>query len=180
MAWVPQKDQLWHEMMADLLVLDPTLTNEQIAEQLGLHPQTVRAVRAGDMFKALVERRRERIAGRVEDNYMARLQGKVGALAEVAVDTLTQQVKTEQAKMVAGVQQGTLETCDMALRALGFISKGNGAAPPAPHHLTVVVNNDVLSSAREKMRTIHANASSGAHSEAVSDPALLPAPVQLP
>lgn len=179
MAWEPQKDQLWHEMLADLLILNPIATNEELAEQLSLHPQTVRAVRAGDMFKALVERRRDRISGRVEQNYMNRLQGKVGDLAEAAVDTLTSQVRAEQAKAIAGVQQGTLETCDMALRALGFIGQKGGAAPAQQPHLTVVVNNGVLSGAREKMRTLHANASRGADSEEVSNPALLPAPAQL-
>lgn len=181
MAWEPQKDQLWHEMMADILILNPIATNEEVAEQLGLHEGTVRCVRVTDMFKALVERRRDRITGRVEENYMRRLQGKVGDLAEATVDTLTQQVKAEQAKMIAGVQQGTLETCEMALRSLGLIGpKGGGAAPAQAPHLTVVVNNEVLSGAREKMRTLHANASRGVDSEAVSDTALLPAPAQLP
>lgn len=180
MAWEPQKNQLWHEMMADLLILDPTLTNEQVAEQLGLHYMTVQGVRRTDMFKAMMERRRDRIAGRVEDNYMARLQGKVGALAEKAVDTLHEQIAAEQKKVLAGVQQGTLETCEMALRSLGLIgSKGAGLAAPT-QHLTVVVNNDVLSSARGKMRTIHANARSGADGEEVSDTPLLSAPAQLP
>jgi hypothetical protein len=167
-------------MMADLLILDPTLTNEQVADQLGLHYMTVQIVRRSDMFKAMMTRRRDRLEGRIEENYISRLQGKVVELAEVSIDTLKGQVERENAKLIAGVQQGTMETCEMALRSLGLIGpKGQGGIAPASPHLTVVVDNRVLASAQQRMRTIHANAGSSVDGEEVSNTNLLPAPAQL-
>lgn len=176
----PRNNQIWHEMLADLLILNPTATNEELAAQIGLHMSTVRAVRASDMFQAIVERRRDRIEGRVEETYMDKIQGKLGQLAEVAVDTVTEQLQRERQKMLDHVSEGSLETCEMALRSLGLINGRGGGGTPAPVQLSVVVNNTVLESAREKMRTLHANASRGDDGKEVEHSALLSAPAQLP
>lgn len=184
MAWSPQNSQLWHEMMADLLILDPTLTNLQIAEQLGLHEQTVAIVKRTDMFDAIVARRRLAITGKVEQTYLNKLQGKVQDLAEVSVDTLTEQVKAEQKKHLDSPSRGTLESCEVALKALGFIGKSSAPAYQQPGMVinagAVIIGSDVLASARSKMRAVHAQSIGGDDGEQVANTALLSAPAKLP
>lgn len=184
----PKETKLWHDAMADILLLAPALTCEEIAEQLSFqigrrfHVQTIEHVRRSDMFEAIMRRRRATLENRLDDDYAARMQGKIGKLAELSVDKLAEELERERNKMLDTVQRSSLETCEMALKAVGLI-KSAGDAPAAVHthqHNTVIVTGDVLASARAKMRSLNVEPGGSEDGGEVGNTPLLPAPAQLP
>ncbi len=158
--WEPQKLQDWHLRVIDLLIADPTLTSEQISQELNgsVHPHMVAILRRTDMFKMSLQERRDAISAAVDANTIASIQGKLTKLAGVAVDTLTMQVERERMLDLANPTKQTTETCEMALRGLGIIKSGGGAAPVVnvQQNNVVTVDADILSAARNKMRDVHA------------------------
>lgn len=175
MQWEQKKLQDWHLRVMDILIADPTLTNEQIALELrsNVHPVTVGLLRRQDMFKLALEERQEEISRGVTQHTLDRINGKVQRLASESLDTLTAQVERERLLNLTTPSRGTGETCEMALKALGFM-KGP-AAPSATVEVTNVVQVDarVLQQARDIMRDSHARPH-----DAGSTPAL-PAPLAL-
>lgn len=162
--------------MVDRLLLEPTLTNEQLALEFGMHEQTIAVVRRTDMFQAMLEDRRLHLEAKVDQTVLDKLQGKVARLADKAVDTLTEQLDRERSKLHDSVQRGTLETTEMALKAIGLIRTGGAASAPPTVHIdrAVIVDKSVLDEARAKMRALHAQSTSSG--EGVGNPTLLPAP----
>lgn len=160
MQWQPQQLQPWHHRVLDMLVADPTLTNEAIAIELQVHPVTVSYLRRSDLFQLSLEERQTRLSAAVDNFALDRIRGKVVKLAETAVDTLTTQVENEHAVArvsQAGVSKGVLEGCESALRALGFIGQGGGA-PSAVQQLNIsnsqvlVADSRMLAAARQRMQ----------------------------
>lgn len=164
--WQPQQLQPWHLRVLDLLVANPALTNEEIAIELQVHPVTVSYLRRSDMFKLALEERQLRLSAAVDNFALDRIRGKVMKLAERAVDTLVVQVDNEHTLAQAsqqGVSKGALEGCEMALRALGFIGQGAGAAPVQQTNISnsnvLVADATMLAEARQRMRERAVNAS---------------------
>lgn len=172
--WDPKKLQDWHLRVIDLLIADPTLTNEQIAFELknAVVPITVSILRRTDMFKMALEARRQSISDAIDADTISSIQGKLGKLASKSLDTLVNQVERERLLDLANPTKQTTETCEMALRGLGIIRGGAAGAPAVSVSQTTVVQVDAstLNAAREKMRDVHARQLS-------SDVPALPAPV---
>lgn len=161
MQWQPQQLQPWHLRVLDLLVANPALTNEEIAVELQVHPVTVSYLRRSDMFQMAFEERQLRLSAAVDNFALDRIRGKVVKLAEKAVDVVTDQLDSEhkraQAGDATGVSKGALEGCEMALRALGFIGSGGGAAPAAQqlnisNSNVLVADSKMLANARQRMQ----------------------------
>lgn len=173
--WDPTKLQDWHLRVIDLLIADPTLTNEALAFELknAVHPVTISVLRRTDMFQMALQARRDNISAAIDAETIAGIQGKLTKLAARSIDTLTGQIEREQLLALANPTKQTTETCEMALRGLGII-KGNGGGVQAVsvQQTTVVqVDNSILTAAREKMRDVHARVQ-----PSQSDLPALPAP----
>lgn len=173
----PVRNLLWHDLLVEQLLLRPAATNEELSESIGLDKQTIAIMRRTDMFQLKLERRKEEIFGASKERILEKLEGKLARLADKAVDTLTDQIDRERAKMHESVQRGTLETTEMVLASMGFLGR-RGAVPAGPPSVNiaqaVIVDNTMLEAARQKMRALHAQ-----HPEAVEEvgnPALLPRP----
>ena len=152
MAWEPQKLQHWHEVLMDFYILNPSATNEEAAEALMVHPQTVQIVRNSDLWQARFELRREQFVHKADAISLQRLNGKVLQLAEAGVDVLTQRIEAERKNLGLGTE-GVRETTDMALKALGYGTK----VPPTSKvvnntQVNVIVSADELAEARRRMR----------------------------
>lgn len=160
MQWQPQKLQDWHVRVIDLLIGDPTLTSEQVAEHLqcNIHPVTISLLRRTDLFRLSLEERRDEISRGVDRHTLDRLTGKVMKLASVAVESLTEQVERERLLSLAAPSRAAIETCEMALKSLGYI-KGS-PAPNVTVQQVVTVDARTLNAARDMMRDAHARPSS--------------------
>lgn len=146
MPFNPMKLRVWHEQLMDALILHPRASHEELAAMFNTSKQYVCNITTSDLFKLQLEQRRDERARMVDKSVVERLQGKLGVLAEAAVERLTDAVMDPQAPV-----EGVRDTCDMALRAIGF---GAPAARSAPivQNTVVVLDREMLAEARAKMR----------------------------
>lgn len=147
MAWNPKDLKLWHEMLMDYKILHPRAPNAELAAHFEVSEQMISMVTNTDMFKAQLADRRDRMALQVEGTAIGRLQNKVAALAEKSLDRLMEAVTLPDTPL-----DGVRDSCDMALKSLGFGQSGGRQAAPAVSVSVVVVDKEVLANARLRMR----------------------------
>ena len=145
--WNPKKLTVRHEMIMDYMILNPAAKRAEIAEAFECHENTLGLLINSDTFQYALRARRERMEQKVEQTAFERLQGKVARLATASVEKLTDAVESGKADL-----DGIRDTCDMALKALGY-----GGAGPAKPSVTnnvqvVVVDSAALAEARARMR----------------------------
>lgn len=143
-----QKLKVWHEMVAEYMLLNPTATQIEIAAHFDVTPVGLSYVTNSDMFKMFFRKRKKNMEDTVDQSAMERLRGKLGGLAERTLDVLDEKIQAERANL--GIE-AVRETADMALKALGFSApRSNGPQTPAIN-LQVNVGADTLREARELM-----------------------------
>lgn len=145
--WNPERLKVWHEELMDYIILNPRASRDELAEHFSCTVVTITNITTSDLFRLQLEKRRERMALRVESSALERLQGKVARLATASVEKLTDAVESGKADL-----DGIRDTCDMALKALGY--GGSGPAKPAVTNTVqvVVVDANTLAEARARMR----------------------------
>jgi hypothetical protein len=140
----------WHEALLEFILLHPRASGQEIALYFNVTEAWVSTVKNSDAFQELWAKRRGEHFSRVSTN----IAQKVTALAEITIDTLTDEI--EKSKRKGDVKIETLkEVGDMALKALGFGNKGvqTPIGTVNIHQNNFVVDKDTLARAREqKMR----------------------------
>lgn len=157
MTYVPKVAKAWHDQMVELILLNPTITNAEIAETLGTTPIAVHFVRRSDMFQLLYRERLAKVQEITNEQLKGKLSGQMARLASVALDTLTEQVDAERELLLNSPSRGTRETAEMALQALGYMNppRGQMGAPAVGNAENVfIVDAELLAQSREKMRSI--------------------------
>lgn len=147
MAWEPKKLRVRHEQIMDFMLLHPAATHAEIAEAFECTKEMISMLVNSDLFQYTLRQRRERFEARVDDHVMERLNGRVARLATVAVEKLVEGIEGGKIDL-----DGVRDTCDMALKNLGFGGGGSRpiAAPVQP--VVVVVDASALAEARARMR----------------------------
>lgn len=159
MAWEPQNDKEWHDLMIELIIVQPSITNAELAEALDLNLITIGLVRKSDMFRVKWEMRKAQMQGVTDEVVKDRLQGKMARVADAALDNLQVNISNERKLLDTGAmpsQRDTRETAEMVLSALGYSKKGAAPASAAQVNANAVfiVDKDLLASARQDMRSI--------------------------
>lgn len=144
-----QNMKQWHEMVIDFMLLNPTATHQEIADQFGVAKETIGYVLRSDMFKMRLEERRARFQAQVDGTAIERLQGKLAGLAERSLDALDEKIAEQRKELGIGE---TRETAEMALKALGYGApqKSNSGGTV----INVLVSRDDLARARELMSPV--------------------------
>lgn len=119
--WAKRKRlKVWHQMLADTMLMNPSATDAELGETLKVGANTVATVRNTDLFKAYFDQRRKEFQEQVNGTAIERLNGKLAGLAEDAVDVLRERIEKE--RVTLGIDE-VRETGEMALKALGFVPK---------------------------------------------------------
>lgn len=178
--WQPARPQEWHDQMAEMLIIDPTVTNEQLAIALELNVQSVALVRRSDMFKLHYRNRLAKFQDKNDERIRERLEGRITRVADSALENLELQLEQQRNLLLSGQvvkeMRDTRETAETVLSALGYSRKGAPPQPPAGqvnNNSVFIVDATLLASAREKMRAL-TNVIEGS-----SDTPALPAPQEL-
>jgi hypothetical protein len=138
----------WHEALLEFILANPRASGVEIALYFNVTEAWVSTVKNSDAFQELWAKRRGEHFSRVSSS----IAEKVTALAEVTVDTLTDEI--EKSKRKGELKIETLkETADMALKALGFGAKG--VQSPLASTINIQQNNfsvdkETLARAREQ------------------------------
>lgn len=140
-AWVPKKFRYWYDGIIDLLLVDPTLSQKDIAAKMGRHAVTIGMVMNCDMFRARYEQRRGSQSKALQEKINDRISGvaiKALELVEAKLDT-------------RGSTASLPELVDVADTALNRLGYGTKAAPVAASQLTVNVGGATATITREDL-----------------------------
>ena len=132
----------WHEAIVDLQLADPSISQNAIAEHMGVSPAWLSTVMNSDLFR---EYRRERMSMCQEETHK-RIGERLGRIADTALEGIEDKLEEARDEMTL---KGYRETADMALKALGFGQKSNGNG--APVNVNLSVSQHTLARAREHM-----------------------------
>jgi len=127
----------------DLLIAAPAITYEEIAQELGVHKQSVMLVVNSDLFQAKLRDRRDRRQSSVDRTVLERVE----AVAKASLDNLEDRIKRQ--RHLLGLDE-VRETAEMALRGLGYISNAPRITNAATQ-ISVVVSKGDLAAARAMM-----------------------------
>lgn len=158
MAWEPQKLKFWHRAVMNYLIMNPTATNREIAEEFDVHEVTVQALTSSELFQYDLEQRRREYDDRVDQSFLERIQGKTARLAESAVDELQERIQASRASLgLTGTPtektSDVTAVAELALKTIGLGVKREGSA--VQHQTNVfVVSRELLQSSRERMRVV--------------------------
>ena len=139
-----------HEAIVDWEILNPGRSAGACAEAMEVGECHLSVIRHSDAFIAYRSKRMKEHHANVSVSVVA----KVEDLARLSVEILTDRFDSERATVPLG---GVRDTCEMALKALGF---GQPAAQKAPGNTMNVIfgaDAEMLESAREKMKTVNAS-----------------------
>lgn len=147
----PQKMNYTYERIVDLMLTQPEKTLTQMAQILGYSNTWFSTVTQSDVFKAYYAARRAEYNARLAD----RVSGKLGAAAEVALDSLIEGIKEKGANMTVTERA---EVVDSLMSKLGY---GRRDAPTQVNinsgnvtEVIVPVDREVLFQARNSLRAV--------------------------
>ena len=103
----------WHHDLIDWMLQNPGSSGRQTAVQFGVSPVWISIVKNSEVFRAELERRREKISKAVTTDIV----GRAGALAELSLDFLHDRI---QANGDAMPLREVRKTTELALKALGY------------------------------------------------------------
>ena len=149
---VGRRMRYWHEYVIDLMLTNPELDQNTIAAMLGRSPSWLSRIVNSHMFQeAKALRRMEHDAG-----IHASIVDKLESLADLTLDLMTERVVQKGNEMP---MQMLRETCDSALKALGYTASPNGKGGAAGPQVAVHVHQatpEGLEEARRKLRAVNA------------------------
>ena len=123
-ALAPTKMRPWHELVIDMWLIEPTLTQRDIAAKLGKSEFWLSVVVNGDAFK---ERFAQRKGDLVDPTISAQAEDKLRGLVSLAADKLGERISAG-----ASDTRLLLGTLTAASRALGM---GASSAPTLQNNL---------------------------------------------
>jgi hypothetical protein len=82
----------WYPAIADLMIAHPGTKQEDIARQLGKHPNTVSLIMNSDLFKSYYEERRREHADAID----ASIRDRLGKVANRSLDLLFESLETKR------------------------------------------------------------------------------------
>ena len=141
-----QKIMNTHEQYVDLQILEPGITQEEIAKRLGVLGSTVSIVMNSEMF---IDYRRRRLAQHHKRVSQKTIE-KVEAVTQLSLDVIHERIQKERSNIDLAAP---FKVMDFGLAALGFGQAARGAAG-VPTQVNITVNSDVLGRARARMKTI--------------------------
>jgi len=141
-----QSDQIqsvkaWHEELMDFMLAQPRAGLKETSEYFGVSMSWLSVVKNSDAFKDAWEKRRENHSSAVSVSLVQRVE----ALAEVALETMTQKLEREGESIGLSTLREVSET---ALRSLGF---GMRESPRAGQNAQTITNNNMIVVDRETL-----------------------------
>jgi hypothetical protein len=146
--------RIWYDAIIDLLLLDPTLRQYEIAKKLNRAPVTISLVMNSDLFKARYEQRKAAHNAAIH----SKLNGQMVQVADLGLQLILETMKSKRDKIPL---ETLVDTTTDTLDRLGF-GVPKGQRDPVPG-IGVQVNNtmvvapvsrEVLESARAQLREI--------------------------
>lgn len=174
-----QSDQIqsvkaWHEELMDFMLAQPRAGLKETSEYFGVSMSWLSVVKNSDAFKDAWEKRRENHSSAVSVSLVQRVE----ALAEVALETMTQKLEREGESIGLSTLREVSET---ALRSLGFgmreSPRGGQTAQSITNNNMIVVDRETLARARDARARMqlgeHVTPSSSLESATIEQTALL-------
>ena len=103
----------WYSAIADLMIAEPHLTQKEIADRLGKHPNTVSMIVSTDMFQEFLAQRKDQWRRQHDFTILS----KVTRVAELALESVAQQFEKKKDQIPLGL---AVETMTSALDRLGY------------------------------------------------------------
>ena len=145
----------WYSSIADLMILEPNLTQQEIAVRLDKTPATIYAITGTDLFRSYLDQRKRDLRAQTESV----LTQKMTKVAEASLDLVLDKLEKKRDQ----VPLDTLQELSVSmLDRLGYSPKPAGPtvqinAPTTTNNQTVVaVSADALSEARAALRLAEA------------------------
>lgn len=150
-----QKISWWHEAVVDWELVHPRGALGECAEYFNVSQAWLSTLRNSDVFREYKAKRMKSFHDRVEVNVVDKLNNLAGITLDVLQERVEKNREAISIDAVANVAQ-------LALKSLGFgVPKApeprNATATPTVN-INVNVSPEVLSRARERMRTINQDA----------------------
>jgi len=109
-----------HDAMVDLLIANPQITNNALAEAFGYTPAWVSRIKNSDAFQERLSLRKSEI---VDPALTMSVEEKLRDLAHRGLDVLAEKM---QAPTVMIPTDTALKVVELSARALGYGARGNG------------------------------------------------------
>lgn len=139
-----------HEAIVDWEILNPAGNGNECAEALGILPASLSIIKHSDAF---IDYRARRLASHHE-NVSDTVIDKTEHLAKLSLDILAERFDGARNEIPLG---GVKDTCEMALKALGFGNNPNasGGGQGNTTNILIGASPDLLGRAREKMLAVN-------------------------
>lgn len=137
----------WHEEIVSLMIARPDWRQYQMAQYFGVTEAWLSQIINSDVFQAY---KAERLA-RHHENVSTTTIERVEDLANSCLDKLTDRIEALGDDFAIGPVR---ETCEMALKSLGYGPRGGGGNQPV--QINIGVDRGLLESARNDMRRLQA------------------------
>ena len=110
-----------HDAMIDMIVANPAISQNEIAQHLGYTPAWVSIIVNSDAFQAALKERREEI---IDPKLRATVEDRLKAVANGAMEKLMERLTTN----APFSNRELIEAANMATKGLGFgaADRGNG------------------------------------------------------
>jgi hypothetical protein len=150
----PARFRYWCDAIIELLLVEPTLTQNDIAIRLERHPATVGMIMNSDLFRARYEQRR----GAQNAALTEEINTRLSRVAAQALE-LTEEILTEERTAIPLPE--LVNVADKALARLGYGPK-MAANPAVVMAVVAPVTSEQLQAARQKLIEAQAHASGAA------------------
>lgn len=139
----------WHDKMVEYIVLNPAISQKELARLIGRSEGTVNLVVKSDMFQARLAQRRDALRERIDQT----ISQKLLKVADLGLEVVTEQLETKRGALPFAA---TTEFVGNILERLGYGTKPSspstqvqvnvGSAPVA-----VPVSSEALAAARQAL-----------------------------
>ena len=110
----------WHEEIFNWMISNPEKKLGECAQVMGVTQAWLSTVINSDVFKEKLEERRELHFANVSQD----VASKIGSLADLSLDVLTERIEAERANIGLGIVK---DSAEMALKAAGYIGPRPGS-----------------------------------------------------
>ena len=144
----------WHESILDWELENPERSMRECSVTFGISETWLSIIRNSDIYKEYAAQRRLEHNANVSMSVVERVE----AVADTSLEVLQERIDSERNTIGLGVVN---DTCTMALKALGFGSKGSDRGGDTQVNLILgAASPELLGRARDKMKLINAHAAS--------------------
>lgn len=142
----PRGYQPWYDHIIDQLLVDPRLTQKEIARRVGRSMGYISTIMNSDLFRARYEFRRNQKT----DQLNTLLNSKLTQVAITSLDLVQEQLEKKRDKLPF---EEVADVMDTALQRLGYGVKASGPAVVVNNQTAVVapISSEDLAAARAKI-----------------------------